>query len=163
MTIINLKISTWQGISLGAEHFYVELQGKNKSVELYDVLTKRQAVRLNKKDYATGYSFDLYSPGDKFRGFDTRDEAIASGKKEWLNHFPDAVFLVLGNRTHCEPKLLLDSTLDDDSELKARIRKIFDKCDAIGFFDDPKNDDLMDKHCEEWETLLNIEVEARQL
>lgn len=152
--IVNLKITTWQGISLGAEHYYAKLQGDDKTVELQDTLTKQQATRLNKKAYATGYSFDVHAPGDKHRGFDTREDAVEAGKREWLNYFPKAKFLVLGNRTYHEPKPILVSTVENTDSLKEKAQTIVDKCEAIGLFDDPNND-LMDKYCNEWDALFN--------
>jgi len=158
--IINLHITTYQGISLGAEHYYAELIGEDKTVELQDILTIRQATRLNKKHRASGYNWNMHSPGDKFSGFDTKDDAIKEGIKEWLNHFPDARFLVLGGN-YFEPKPLLATVAGNDAALKKAAQKIVDKCEAIGFFNNRKNDELMDLYCTKWDTLL--EEAAREM
>ena len=108
--IINLYITTWKGISEGAEHYYAELQGPHetnyKKVELYDTLTPHQAAQLNKKNNER----NLYKAGQSNVGFDTYEAAIQAGIREWKTHFPEATYLVLGKASYIEPKLLLDST-----------------------------------------------------
>ena len=156
--IINLHISSWQGISLGAEHYYAESQGPletdYKKVELCDTLTPRQAAHLNKKNNER----NLYKAGELNKGFDTYEAAIQAGIREWKAHFPEASYLVLGKSSSIEPKPLLDSTLTDDSELKAKVQAIVDQCEAIGWYDNPKNDDKMDSLYKEWAILLGDRI-----
>lgn len=88
-------------------------------------------------------------------GFDTEEAAIEAAVKQWLTHCPTGKFLVLGDVCHYEPKpLLATSFLDEaaEAELKAQVQDIINKCAAIGWYDDPQNDDLMDKFCNNWKT-----------
>lgn len=156
--IINLHITSWQGVSLGAEHYYAELQGPDetgyKKVELHDILTSRQAARLNKKNGERS----LYRAGERHKCFDTEDDAIQAGIREWKTHFPDATYLVLGSSSYIEPKPLLASSLEDDSELKAKVQAIVDQCEAIGWHNNPRNDVKMDALYTEWAVLMSARI-----
>lgn len=156
--IVNLYLYSWSGISLGATHIYAELQPPGGNyVELKATLTARQAAALNKKRDALAPSHGLYKAGEQYEGFDTREAATQAGIKQWLTHCPSGTFLVLGNVSHCEPKPLLATSFlppDEEAELKAQVQDIINKCEAIGWHDDPKNDDLMDRFYNNWRNLM---------
>jgi hypothetical protein len=49
--IVYLEITTWQGISIGATHYYGQLTGRGmESIDLEYTITSAQAARLNKTD-----------------------------------------------------------------------------------------------------------------
>ena len=165
--IVYLYLSSWVGISLGATHYYAELQpsGDRKNVDIMDTLTAKQAAALNKKGVRY---YRPFKPGDQYKGFDTKEAAIQAGIEQWRTHFPDGKFLVLGRAGYCEPQpLLATSFLNEaaEAELKAKVQTIIDRCEEIGWFDDPKNDDEMDTLYNQWKGLLkkaqNSEVVAR--
>jgi len=155
--VVNLHISSYIGTAIGATHFYGELQMRGEGdVELFNVLTTKQAIRLRKE----GYSH--YEAGDKYRGFECKDDAIAEGKRVWKEHFPDAQFLVLGKVIHIEPKKLLDAPNDD---VIAEVNAIVDEYDErMKKYEGRKNlrkpismedERFFDDSYKEWVRLLN--------
>lgn len=102
---IYLTITTWAGMSLGAQHYYAELQqdyGDNCKVELTRVLTPAQAAKANR----------YRSPGDF-------EEIRELALRTWLEHFPDAQILIEGRWSVGDPQKILacpgDPTLVDEA------------------------------------------------
>lgn len=71
MNIVYLKISTFRGISIGAEHYYGKLIFMEPYLhhELSYTMTQEDAVKLNDKDPDWPY----HSEGEKSTRFDSKD------------------------------------------------------------------------------------------
>jgi hypothetical protein len=127
--VVHLYISSWIGTSLGATHFYGELQGEidseYKKVELMDTLTSAQAVRLRK----SGYNY--LDAGDLYSGFDTRDDVIKMGVEQFRQHFPAADILVLGRSAVADPQKILVGPAD----LIAFVNPLADEAKRIGGYE----------------------------
>ncbi len=149
MSIVYLKISTWQGISLGATHYYGELvmsAGEDyRVIELKKSLTKRQAAKLNK---AADMDW-LYEPGDQYHGFDTKAEIIVLAVKTFRDHFPGADLLILGNPAYSEPMPILVG----DSQANEKAEELVTAAEAIGGYGRGK-DKEMDKLVDAWRELI---------
>ena len=100
--IVTLEISTFQGLSFGATHYYGRLigydNGEYKRVELKHPLTPSQVTALNKAET----SHRTWRAGMLYPGFDTEGDVIAFAVECFREHFPDAVALVVGSFTACE-------------------------------------------------------------
>jgi len=157
--VVNLDISSWIGIGIGASHYYGKLEARGKdSVEMFNILTRKQAIELRKED-----SLSPYCAGDNYRGFDCRDDAIAKAREVWRDHFPDAQFLVLGRAANVEPKRLLDSLpgVKIKTRVNALVRrydKVMSKYEGWRNYRKPisaKDEQFMDDSYSDWVRLLN--------
>jgi len=106
-----VEITTWQGISLGATHYYGYLRGylhENDQhiheIELKHPLTQREATKLNKN---SGFDYIIFEKGDMYPGFDDIKEIVDLAIKTWKEYFPNACVLVLGKAVHAEPQEIL--------------------------------------------------------
>ena len=136
--IVYLEITSWYGISIGAEHYYGKLSGSDTVVELERTLTSRQAKELNKKD-----SMKYLKEGSKTGRFDTKEEIIEVALFEYKKHFPDAKILILGRSSLAEPQKILDAPKqirDKGNLLFAETEKI-EWIEKYGFYYRTKEDE----------------------
>lgn len=157
--LVNLNVNTLRGASLGAIHWYVELQsddenGNLKVVELLHPLTKANALELNKEDEF----LRPYRPGNMYPGFWSFEKAKEAGVDQWRTTFPEGKFLVEGRHYYTQPKIVVATIYKDDAGLRAAAAQIVKDCEAIGWFDNPKNDALMNQYMLQWETLLATQI-----
>jgi hypothetical protein len=154
--LVHLHVSTLIG-SLGATHWYAELQtedddGELQIIELSHPLLTAEALDLNKsEEYTMMRDFRV---GEAYKGFWSREKAIEAGHQQWREQCPEGKFLVLGRALYEQPKIVVDTIYEDGDALKTAAVEIVDKCRAIGWFDNPKNDKLMDEYCLQWQVLL---------
>jgi len=113
--IAYIDVYTWQGMSIGAIHYYAKLTCGSENVELKGKLTQRHATYLNKENRQRGYDWDMYKPGDVYGGFVERQEAIDLAIKTFKHHFKQARCLLLGKRAFIEPKPVLAMDAPDDT------------------------------------------------
>ncbi len=159
--LVNVNVNTLRGASLGAIHWYVELQsddenGDLKVVELSHPLTEANILELNKADEF----LRPYREGDMYSGFWSPESAKQAGIEQWRDIFPKGRFLVEGRHYYIEPKIVAATIYEDDGDLKAAAAKIVEDCEAIGWFDNPKNDTLMDQYMLQWEMLLREVIDG---
>jgi len=104
--VVRLEIYTWQGMPLGAIHYYAELhswdfddkRGRGTMGRLERPLNAREAAKINKQlrqDYSDKL-YELYEvqPGEMDYRFETKEQALEEALKQWLVIFPDAEVLV---------------------------------------------------------------------
>lgn len=163
--LVHLHVSTLRG-SIGATHWYVELQtedddGELEIIELSHPLSTAETDDLNKsEEYTMMRDFRV---GETYNGFWSREKAIEAGRQQWREQCPEGKFLVLGRAIYEEPKIVVDTIYEDKDTLKAAAGEIVDKCRAIGWFDDPKNDKLMDEYCLQWQVLLRERIQQNEI
>jgi hypothetical protein len=139
--VVYLVITSWQGISLGAEHYYAKLKGdaygEYTTYDLHKVMTEEDAEILRKKD-----DWRHYKAGSLTDRFNTKEEARESAILALPTAFPHAVALLEGNPAYVEPhyclwvknlayieklnKVWKDATLlvnDDGTKMMALYRK----------------------------------------
>jgi len=144
-TIAHAYIYTWQGMSIGAIHYYAELRCGDAIVKATAKLTERHAAYLNEENRRRGYKTRFYYPGKEYGGFLERQEAVDAAIATYKAHFPQARCLLLGQPSYIEPFPVL--ALDGPAEAMARLNEIAERaaplpCEAQGPF------------TEEWEKLL---------
>lgn len=147
-----LEVSSWVGIGIGAEHYYGELHFQNNMIRLEYRLTQRQATRQNKKMGEPG----LFRKGDLYTGFDSPDDLSEFAKSVYKECFPEALVLVQGRHAVSGPHLVIDAP----GEIEFQANKVYEKARVIGFWDDRKNDDLMDEITAEWDEIVRSVVKG---
>lgn len=161
--IVYLDITSYRGVSVGAEHFYGKLVNsgeKYEVVELEQVMTKKMAIELNKKD-GFGSVGRAGSKTDRFLG---KDKLIGFAKKEYKKHFPKAKLLLLGNSSSVSVKKVLDCESED---VLKKCNKLYDEYKKIewinrgGFFyRTPEGEVLEDELYGKWAKILEKYLEG---
>lgn len=90
-----LSVTSWAGLSPGAEHFYGHLHCDGKTAEVMRILDAAGAAKFNAKDHGA-----TYRAGSSTGRFDSERAVLARARATWREHFPRAPRLVLdpGNR-----------------------------------------------------------------
>ena len=148
--IVELEITSWQGVSLGAEHYYGKLRGYFDddfvSVEVEAKMTQRQAVALGKKD-----DWHHYKAGSMTSRFDTKEEVETTAILTFKDKFPNASVLLKGHWAAHEPKKCLSA---DDLELMDNLNKVFIEYDKIKYRDTEEYWNLVDPLADKFYTIL---------
>lgn len=152
---VYLEISSWQDISMGAQHYYGELIGYNgderKEVKLTRILTPRQAAKANR--YRSSDSFLNVRAGDESDGFDEKDEIIKLALKVWLTHFPDAQLLIQGRISVAEPQEIL--ACPAYPEIIESANKLYEEFEAIEGYHYKRNWKQAEEIDDKWTNLIN--------
>jgi len=121
---IYLDINSWNGISIGATHFYGELlcfDGAGlKKVTVTHKMTSKMAKELSKKDDWH------YKPGEETHRFSDKEQIIDKAKEIWKREFPNGRVLFLGSGSSIEPKQILDTSFDCNPILLSKVNEIAD-------------------------------------
>lgn len=148
--VVTLEIKTWNGISLGATHYYGTLlgyvNGEYKRVDVEKVMTATDARKLNKKD-----DWDGYRAGRKTQRFDTREDVIKAARDEWRTYFPKAKMLTMGQFAAGGPKEIIGC---DNEEIAAAGMKLYALAEKIGWWDKRANYAVMDCISDAWDVLI---------
>lgn len=154
--IVYLHISTWIGLSIGAIHFYGELQNSgNSTIKLTKNLTQSDITKLeieNRKRYPGDHvMWDVFEVGDSTNCFDTREEIIELGLSSYKIHFPHAKILILGTNSIGDPQEILDMV--DNKKMKEcnNIQKDFDSFEGYQY---KKNWTKAEKMNREWDKII---------
>lgn len=147
-----LEISCWKGISLGAEHYYGHLSGKDeksehgyKKIQLQKIITAREAELLNRKDDC---EIDLYEEGDETDRFNSEREVITTALEQWQEHFPGRTILFCGSACSADPTKILVAP----EPIFTEGNKLFEEAKHIGFWD--FNEERMEKISKAWDELF---------
>lgn len=130
ISILHLEITSWQGISIGATHYYGRItfpfEEKEKDIELGFQLTETDVRNLNRKErdfYALSYR-TRYHVGERSIRFDTQEEikkvAIEYYGEHLKNKYP---LFVCGESGVIEPQEILGSNFES-SKQKELVKKI---------------------------------------
>lgn len=138
-------IYSWQGVSLGAIHYYGEICCGGRTTKVLGALTQEHATYLNKENFRRGFKITRYHPGKLYDGFLERQEAIDAAIGAYKNDFPQARCLLLGQHTYIEPFPVLE--LDGPAD-------VFDRLNEIAAMSRPLSCEDREPLTEEWEKLL---------
>jgi len=142
-----LEISSWQGMSLGAEHYYGKLVGEKDDnyikYELEKIMSKKDAERLSKKDDWK------YKEGRGTSRFENEDEIREIAIKEWQKIFPNACALLEGRSISAEPMKCLKVK---NENLKEKLNKIWEENEVISHIS--RNYNKIDILCDKYWKLL---------
>ena len=142
MKVAYLNISTWEGISVGACHFYGSLSCGKKTIDIERVLTKSTASRLNQKRAKDLLPYEKGSETALFlSSASVRRRAIATFRE----HFPKANILVEGRRSVVEPQPVLVGPESLKEQVNAWCKRKHDlDC----------SEDEWDEICDVWELIF---------
>lgn len=143
--IVYLEISSWQGISFGAVHWYGELKDRNGNLlmELEYPLTESQALARNLVE-----SGIRWHCGDLIRGWDDEVKLIAFAIKNYKQLVPGATILFCGNPAVADPQKVLDGPI----EFKESVNALYHEAVEIEFYE--KYPQYMDTLYERFSRLL---------
>jgi hypothetical protein len=106
--IICLHISSWNGISVGAEHFYGNLS-TYMCCDIPDHELKRKIKEVTEARYLSkkvGYK-GMYKVGDETSCFTTSNQVIKEARKKYKKLYPGTKVIVLGNTGICSPQEII--------------------------------------------------------
>jgi len=153
-----LRIYTWQGMSLGAQHWYAELDMRDASaVKVKGPLTQRHATILNKDLQRRGYSM-RYKRGTMYDGFLDWEEAANRGIEQWQEVFPGTTILLLGRASSGSPMPIIHAPEGTDVEA---LNALTAKCEEMGWYKAhyergaSDHNDLLGEISDEWDALIN--------
>lgn len=97
MVIGHLDVTTWQGISIGATHWYCDLTVEENNKKVEDIELKRpigaaEAAALNKEDKANGLLGSYHKRGNMTTGFMTKEAAIKAGVDYFKSKYKGILF-----------------------------------------------------------------------
>ncbi len=129
MKIVYLKVSSWQGISIGATHYYgnLHLNHDVEDVVLKRVLDKLAAEELTKTHSRIGMPMD-YEEGEETVSWNGVQSIVDHAKLTYKTHYPGVEVLVIGDYVDCEPKEWVDG---GSHEIKTQMNNLFIYCRAL--------------------------------
>lgn len=144
--IVFLKITSWNGISIGAEHYYGRLTDfkTNKSIELTYPLTKEDAKYLNRK---VTDEVGMYEEGEESERFSNEEAVISRAKKRFKILFPKAIILIRGT---CDPNP--QEVLVGPKQFKNVINALWQRYELLDWDREEDREELEEIE-EEWQGL----------
>lgn len=127
-----LEITSFRGVSIGAQHFYGRLRRyeakKSIDVELRKKLSAKEARVLTKLDRsAMDWFKGSYKPGDLSDRFDSIIELRAFGLRHYQTLVPGAKVLIVGQYAVADPQECLDGPDDIKLSINNHFR-LFESC-----------------------------------
>lgn len=133
--IVYLEISSFEGISIGATHYYGKLINNTERIELAKKITKSNI---------DSFKCDYYNIGDYTERFLNEEEVIKNAKKNWKKYFPNAIVLIKGFKSILDPQ----ECIAGDNKWKKIINSYFKLSEACGGYE--YNNELMTKISNEY-------------
>jgi len=146
--VFYLDVHTYQGVSIGAIHYYGKMKlsdycseesiippcGVDFKIELYFKMSARDAKSLNKHD-----NYRTYKAGNYSSRYETKEQLIEQSINIMKVHFSNGL-LIKGDNTYCEafPVIYYPPTFD---KAAARMNELSKMAKA-------------DKNWKEWDDLL---------
>ena len=134
--IAHLNITSWYGISIGAEHYYGNLYYNNKKIEISRQMTKKEADYLNKKDSIRGINILAYEKGDKTTRFSNKTEIIKIAVKIIKRKFTNVDLLLEGDGCCASVN---NAFWGKDKKLVERIKELYKEADKLNFYSGKDN------------------------
>jgi hypothetical protein len=136
---ITLNISSWAGVSMGAQHYYGELKfydedGEMQCVKLERRLTKMTAEILNEQRNR-GRSKDCqfqYEPGEKTECFNDEKHVRRFALSKWKQFCPHGLILLEGSFACGDPQRCLSAF---DPDIKKGLNMLVKKAEDIGWYE----------------------------
>ena len=149
---VYLEVTSWRGISVGAEHWYGHLDHFGDELERRELRRRmgaQEAAALTAKD---GLGALPYREGDTTERFPSEAAVVARARRVWRRWFPGARILVQGDGAIAEPQRVLSG----DRDARVRINRLVRRADEIGRWDAECE---MERICAEWDAIM-LELEA---
>jgi len=153
------EITTWKGISIGADHYYLKIVWHDNnwtyhSEEVDDILTAEHAKILNRRERskAVDYRFK-YKAGDKIRGFWTKELAEQAAIAWVEKNIPEYETILTGSSSATAS--VSRCIKHPNAKVMSKVNALYMKAERMGFYDDPKNDSTMEKIDKEFNRLIH--------
>ena len=148
-----LEITSWAGMSLGAEHYYGALVGyiNNEYIkkDIEKPMSKEETEKLRIKD-----DWKYYKEGSLTTRFDTKEEIRKIALTKWKTIFPNAKALLEGRFSYAEPMKVL---WVKNPEYIDELNNIWEKNEKVLHV--PMNDKKIDVLINKFDTLLKKAAE----
>lgn len=151
--VVQLKITSYRGISLGATHFYGRLSyytPKNEFMwdEVTHKLTVKEAKYLNGTD-GLERSVVKFRAGQESGRFETKEQLIETAIEKFRKSFvPHGYKLLLGN-DHADPCEILWC---EDKDLQFQLEELNEQAKANNRWQG--NQKTMARICKQWDELI---------
>lgn len=126
-TVIWLEVRSWNGLSIGAIHFYGTLKGqyrRGEEIDVTKILTTEEAKWMSRSDDWH------YKAGDTSSRFEDFDALLDHAKEQVFRNFPQCRLLIQGDKCVAQPVLTVWCSNSEDLE---RMNKLYqegvDLCD----------------------------------
>ena len=165
MTIAHLEISTYQGISIGAIHWYAKLKIEDesekwgsKSIEIERKMSAKEAKIANKELQARGFLSDRYKPGSLTNGFNTEEDAIQAGIQKFKSHYKGVLFLGDNCCVSAWKRVLFYPDIKEISSLAIQMNAISDEFIKNNGYEGDKSiaEKLDSKWYKKYQSLINL-------
>ena len=150
--IAHLSISSWVGISIGANHCYGRLHYNGERIEIKRILIQADVDKLN--EYDRNDVFGRYSVGDLCGRFDTRQEIIDSAIKIIKKDYPHVDLLLARNGASVSVN---EVYWGKDKKFVGKINKLYKEADELDFYSG-KDDVRMEILDDEFQELIGMEL-----
>ena len=107
--IICLNITSWSGVSIGAEHYYGKMKPYFYDDEREEIELERKITEISEARYLSkklGYK-GILKVGSKTNCFATETHLIQECRKQYKKYFPGTKVIVLGDRGICAPQCII--------------------------------------------------------
>lgn len=128
-----VEITSWIGMSMGAEHYYGELWMHGKKIELKHRLTKAEALKRNTKDPSFAWR-----AGIMVSGFAT-EKKVRTIAVELCRKDSGVKLLLEGMYAVAD----VQKAVYGDPVIVAKINELYARADVIGFWDHNEHEDEM--------------------
>lgn len=110
--ILCLYITTFNGISINAEHYYADLKPyyygeRHGSVELKRKITTVEEARYLNKKNGCDRRYWLYKVGTETNLFNSEKDIIKEARNQYKILFPNATVILLGNTGIAQPQKMI--------------------------------------------------------
>ncbi len=146
LKFVYLEITSWVGLSIGAEHYYGKLiisGTREKSVDLTKKLSDRECFYLNKKDSLSGII--RWKAGQTTKRFNTEADLERLAIKIWKKKYPKYDALLEGRSSILDPQKPLDAR---KKVVLNKLRKFWIDAEATGGYEGDEK--AMDKISDEY-------------
>jgi len=155
MKHVTLEISSWVGVSIGAQHAYGSLHFYDAELEYRRIrlsrkLTKETAEKLNEqRNEDRSDNLARFVSGDETECFDTYAHVRRTAKRVWKALCPDAVVLLEGSWAVCDPQ----KCIAGPDEIRKEINRLYRKGVAIGGYEG--DEAAMDRIFKEYQAYIS--------
>jgi len=120
-----LKVTTWEGICIGATHYYgsILFNGERKEIKRYG------SIKFNSEEILVDFAIKIFQ-----------------------KYFPKAQCLCLGDSGYIEPRKMLVGKCKD------KCNKIYEKAVSLGFYNNKKNWNKVDRLGDKWYSIIENEI-----
>jgi hypothetical protein len=139
-----LEISSWIGISIGAQHFYASLcyydqKNQYQKMDLTRKLSAKEIKELNKADSYLGLYHKI---GEDYKSFNTSEQTRIVAIKYVIKFLHSIEILLEGRSAVASVQKCIYAK---DNKTKIKINKLYDRANKLNFYHKKENWKKMEK------------------